>query len=135
MSFIVHREGGALRMSATSITSGPSAALATFQLFDFLTAGEFAPREGAYRLLESTNSGEECASSAGMHMNAQTSIGTGQHAEPGMAAMAKWTVNKGRATTICDALCPVSCCGILAYSAWTLGRSSGRAAALGTRLT
>lgn len=40
-----------LRMWATDISIGPSPALAAFQLFDFLTAGDFNPRRGTYTLL------------------------------------------------------------------------------------
>lgn len=37
-------------MWATHIHVGPTPALAAFQLFDFLAAGDFAPRQGRYTL-------------------------------------------------------------------------------------
>lgn len=48
IDFVVHRERGLLRMWATDLNTGPSLALASYQLFDFLAAGEFRPREGRY---------------------------------------------------------------------------------------
>lgn len=48
-------------MWATDLSAGPSLALAAFQLFDFLSAGDFAPRSGIYAV----NSGTSSASSTG----------------------------------------------------------------------
>jgi hypothetical protein len=50
IDYVVHREEGMLRMIATGVSVGPSAALAAFQLFDFLVAGEFRPRQGLYTI-------------------------------------------------------------------------------------
>lgn len=62
IDFTVLRNSSALlRMWATDLSVGPSLALAAFQLFDFLSAGDFAPRSGIY----SVSSGSSTASSTG----------------------------------------------------------------------
>jgi hypothetical protein len=48
-------------MWATDVSIGPSLALAAFQLFDFMSAGDFSPRSGVYTI----NSGSSTASSTG----------------------------------------------------------------------
>ena len=62
IDFTVLRNSSAqLRMWATDLSVGPSLALASFQLFDFLSAGDFAARSGIYAV----NSGSSTASSTG----------------------------------------------------------------------
>jgi hypothetical protein len=62
VDFTVLRDGNALlKMWATDLAVGPSLALASFQLFDFLAAGEFAAREGIYTV----QSGASSATSTG----------------------------------------------------------------------
>lgn len=56
IDFVVHRENGLLRMWGTDINLGPSNALASFQLFDFLAAGEFHARNGNYTVSDDTSS-------------------------------------------------------------------------------
>ncbi|GMH38300.1 hypothetical protein BSKO_06184 [Bryopsis sp. KO-2023] len=48
ISFVVLQEHGQLKMWATNLSPYPTLALTSFQLFDFLTAGEFDPKIGAY---------------------------------------------------------------------------------------
>eukprot|EP00892_Ulva_mutabilis_P001955 jgi/Ulvmu1/11760/UM008_0174.1 len=48
---VLHDPHTMLRLWATDISVGPSPALAAFQLFDFLCAGDFNPRAGTYALL------------------------------------------------------------------------------------
>lgn len=69
IDFVVHREDGLLRMWATDLNVGPSLALASYQLFDFLSAGRFFPRQGQYLLSEP----EENDSNATKGMNAESS--------------------------------------------------------------
>lgn len=62
IDFTVLRNNNAqVRMWATDLSVGPSLALASFQLFDFLSAGDFAPRSGVYAV----HNGSSTASSTG----------------------------------------------------------------------
>lgn len=53
---VLHDAHTMLRMWATDISVGPSPALAAFQLFDFLAAGDFDARRGVYALPNDTAS-------------------------------------------------------------------------------
>jgi hypothetical protein len=62
-------------MWATDLNVGPSLALASYQLFDFLSAGQFFPQHGKYLL----NQPDESSSNATGGMNAESSSSQAAH--------------------------------------------------------
>lgn len=65
---VLHDSHTLLRMWATDVAVGPSPALAAFQLFDFLAAGDFDPRRGAYTLLDADAASSADTPTGPLHM-------------------------------------------------------------------
>lgn len=74
---MVHRAGGLLRLWGTDLTAGPTAAVAAFQLFDFLAAGTFHPRRGQYLVTDALPAADTGSVSEALHLHAPSSTADG----------------------------------------------------------